>query len=127
MSRTLIVPALRHALACKGNSIRALGQTLSDFFSGTSKSLTSSSAVADCYVMSIAKTKLKFNLNLSESDRLRFELKIYPWPHAWLAQTPRHRRGKILKDISLNTALAASWPCQAPFTRYYPQTCHNPS
>ena len=46
MSRTLIAPALRHALACKGRSVRALGQTLSDFLSGTSKSLTSSSAVA---------------------------------------------------------------------------------
>ena len=32
MSRTLIVPALRHALACKGYSVRALGQTLSDCF-----------------------------------------------------------------------------------------------
>ena len=31
MSRTLIAPALRHALACKGHSVRALGQTLSDF------------------------------------------------------------------------------------------------
>ena len=31
MSRTLIVPALRQALACKGHSVRALGQTLSDF------------------------------------------------------------------------------------------------
>ena len=57
--------------------------------------------------MSTAKTNLKFNLSLSESDRLRFELKIYPWPHSWFAQTPRHRRGKILKDISLNTA-----PCR---------------
>ena len=31
MSRTLIAPALRHALACKGHSVRAPGQTLSDF------------------------------------------------------------------------------------------------
>ena len=46
MSRTLIAPALRHALACKGHSVRALGQTPSDFFPGTPKSLTSSSAVA---------------------------------------------------------------------------------
>ena len=30
--------------------------------------------------MSIAKTNLKFNLSLSESDRLMFELKIYLWP-----------------------------------------------
>ena len=29
--RTSIVPALRHALACKGSSVRALGQTLSKF------------------------------------------------------------------------------------------------
>ena len=32
MSRTLIAAALRRALARKGYSVRALGQTLSDFF-----------------------------------------------------------------------------------------------
>ena len=37
------------------------------------------------------KMNLKFNLSLSESDRLRFELQIYPWPHAWMAQArPKH-------------------------------------
>ena len=31
---------------------------------------------------SVPETNLKFNLSLSESDRLRFELKIYLWyPH----------------------------------------------
>ena len=57
MSRSLIAPALRHALACKGHSVRALGQTLSDFLSGTSKSLTSSSAVAVSMVVATKRTQ----------------------------------------------------------------------
>ena len=31
----MIALALRHALACKGHSVRALGQTLSDFLGNT--------------------------------------------------------------------------------------------
>ena len=51
LSRTSIVPALRHALACKGYSVRALGQTLSNIFSGKSKSLRSSSSVAESMIV----------------------------------------------------------------------------
>ena len=47
MSRTSIVPALRHALACKGNSVRALGQTLSDFLFRKIKVLDLSSRGVD--------------------------------------------------------------------------------
>ena len=46
MSRTLIALALRRALACKGYSVRALGQTQSDLFlrstAGKRKDLTDS-------------------------------------------------------------------------------------
>ena len=47
MSRTLIAPALRHALACKGPSARALGQTLSDFYLYILRSILLSSRGVD--------------------------------------------------------------------------------
>ena len=57
-SRTLIAPALRHALACKGNSVRALGQTLSDFLGNIKvlDILLSSRGVDGCCHKKDAKT-----------------------------------------------------------------------
>ena len=39
------------------------------------------------------KTNLKFNLSLSESDRLRFELKIYRWHPPPTADSKEDERG----------------------------------
>ena len=64
--------------------------------------------VLDILLSSIAKANLKFNLNLSESDRLRFELKIYLWhppPHSGCrGGRERIARRKVATTIDTATA-----------------------
>ena len=50
--------------------------------------VTSSWPDLDTISQKVPKTNLKFNLSLSDSVRLRFELKICPWRPFWGAQVP---------------------------------------